>query len=249
MNGYVRKEIDNSVGIISFYHPKGNSLPSNMLQEMEIAINELSKVDTAKVILIKSEGDGAFCAGASFEELVSLKDFESAKAFFSGFGKVINAIRRASKIVVARVHGKVVGGGLGLVSACDYVVALKTASVRLSEFSIAIGPFVISHAVERKIGKSAFTQMTIDTEWYSAEWCLEKGLFNKIFDTKQDMDNFLNDFLDILVKRSSKTQYELKRLFWEGTDHWDRLLEEKAEITARLALDEHAQNAIHSLLR
>ncbi|MFN3307328.1 MAG: enoyl-CoA hydratase/isomerase family protein [Candidatus Kapaibacteriota bacterium] len=249
MNGFVRKEIVNSVGIVSFYHPKSNSLPSNLLKEMEIAINELSEKEAAKVILIKSEGDRAFCAGASFEELVSLKDFQTAKAFFSGFGKVINAIRRASKLVVARVHGKVVGGGLGLVSACDYVVALKTASVRLSEFSIAIGPFVISHALERKIGKSAFTQMTIDTQWYSAHWCLEKGLYNKIFDTNQDMDNYLTDFLDTLVKRSSKTQYELKRLFWEGTEDWDKLLEDKAEITARLALDEYAQKAIHSLLK
>lgn len=249
MNSFVRTEIIDSIGIVSFYNPKGNSLPRQLLMDMEIAIEKLSKDDSAKVILLRSEGDGAFCAGASFEELLSLKDFNTAKAFFSGFGRVINAIRKAQKFVIGRVQGKVVGGGLGLVSACDYVVAVKSASVRLSEFSIAIGPFVISYAVERKIGKSAFAQMTIDTEWYDAQWCYQKGLYNKIFDTIQEMDNFLKEFLNTLVKRNRKTQYELKRLFWEGTDHWDKLLEEKSEITAQLALDETAQKAIHSLLK
>lgn len=249
MEGFVKKEVQNSIGIITFYHPKGNSLPGYLLNELENAVVELSSEENAKVILLKSEGEGAFCAGASFDELVSLKDFDSAKEFFSGFGKVINAIRKSTKFVVCRVQGKIVGGGLGLVSSCDYVVAVRTASARLSEFSIAIGPFVISHAVERKIGKSAFMQMTIDTEWYDAEWCCSKGLFNRLFETIEEMDAFLDKFLQTLAKRSSKTQTELKRLFWEGTEDWDQLLEKKAEITAKLALDKTAQDVIKSLIQ
>lgn len=248
MEGFVHKEIKNSIGIVTFFHPKGNSLPEYLLVLLEEAISELSVTDAAKVILLRSEGDGAFCAGASFDELVSLKDFPSAKAFFSGFGKVINAIRKSTKFVVCRVQGKIVGGGLGLVAACDYVVALRSASARLSEFSIAIGPFVISHAVERKIGKSAFTQMTIDTEWYDAQWCYEKGLFNRLFDTNEEMDAFLEKFLATLSQRSSKTQTALKKLFWEGTEDWDSLLDAKAEITANLALDKDAQEIVKSLL-
>jgi len=249
MEGFVRKEVQNSVGIITFFHPKGNSLPSTLLSQLEASINEFSQDDSAKVILLKSEGDRAFCGGASFEELVSLKDLATAKEFFSGFGKVINAIRKSPKFVVCRVQGKVVGGGLGLVAACDYAVATKIASVRLSEFSIAIGPFVISNAVERKIGKSAFAQMTIDTEWYDAMWCYEKGLYNRVFTTSEEMDKFLESFLKTLCDRSSKTQVELKRLFWEGTENWDTLLSEKAEITARLALDPVAQGIIKSLVK
>lgn len=249
MEPFVRIEIQNSIGTVSFFNPKGNSLPSSLLSQMESGISQLSTDDNVKVILVRSEGDGAFCAGASFDELITLKDFPSAKAFFSGFGKVINAIRKANKFVVCRVQGKVVGGGLGLVSACDYVVATRNASARLSEFSIAIGPFVISHAVERKIGKSAFTQMTIDTEWYDAQWCYEKGLYNRLFETTKEMDDYLAQFLSTLVQRNPRTQYELKRLFWEGTENWDELLDRKAEITANLVLDETAQRIIRSLMK
>ncbi len=249
MEGYVQTEVQNNIGAITFFHPKGNSLPGYLLSQMEKAVQELSEADNAKIILLKSDGKGAFCAGASFDELANLKDYEQAKAFFSGFGKVINAIRKSPKLVVCRVHGKIVGGGVGLVSACDYVVAIQDASVRLSEFSIAIGPFVISHAVERKIGKSAFMQLTIDTDWYNAQWCYEKGLFNRLFDTIEEMDSFLDTFLKKLAERSSKTQSELKRLFWEGTENWDAMLEAKAEITATLALDQSAREIINSLLK
>jgi methylglutaconyl-CoA hydratase len=248
MEGFVRKEIKNSIGIVTFFHPKANSLPGYLLLQLEEAIGELSADEAAKVILLKSEGERAFCAGASFDELVSLSDFHTAKAFFSGFGKVINAIRKSTKFVVCRVQGNIVGGGLGLVAACDYVVAVRNASARLSEFSIAIGPFVISHAVERKIGKSAFMQMTIDTESYSAQWCYEKGLFNRLFETIEEMDAFLEKLLTTLAQRSIKTQIALKKLFWEGTENWDALLDAKAEITATLALDNTAQEIIKSLL-
>ncbi len=249
MEGYVQKEILNSVGLITFFHPKGNSLPGYLLSSMEHAINEFSEKPEVKVILLKSDGDRAFCAGASFDELIAIKDFDTAKNFFSSFGKVINAIRKASKFVVCRVHGKVVGGGLGLVSACDYVVALQSASVRLSEFSIGIGPFVISKAVERKIGKSAFVQMTIDTDWYDANWCLEKGLYNKVFRSTEELDNFLDNFLQVLIERSAKSQTELKKLFWEGTENWDDLLDLKAEVSASLVLDPIVQNIIKKLTK
>ena len=249
MEGFVKTEIINSVGVVSFYHPKGNSLPSNLLSDLQKAIENLSADDSAKVILLRSEGTGAFCAGASFDELLRLEDFDSAKNFFAGFGCVINAIRKSPKFVIGRVQGKVVGGGLGLVSACDYVVAVKTASVRLSEFSIAIGPFVISCAVERKIGKSAFTQMTIDTEWYDAEWCLSKGLFNKVFDSVEEMDKFLDGFLQTLVGRSSKTQQELKKLFWRDTTNWDAMFDELAETVARLALSPETKEIIKNLAK
>lgn len=249
MEGYVQKEILNSVGVITFFHSKGNSLPGYLLSSMEHAINEFSENSEVQVILLKSDGDRAFCAGASFDELITIKDFDTAKNFFSGFGKVINAIRKASKFVVCRVHGKVVGGGLGLVSACDYVVALQSASVRLSEFSIGIGPFVISKAVERKIGKSAFVQMTIDTDWYDANWCLEKGLYNKVFSSTEELDKFLDNFLQVLIERSAKSQSELKKLFWEGTENWDDLLDSKSEVTASLVLDPIVQNIIRNLAK
>ncbi|MCX7880080.1 MAG: enoyl-CoA hydratase/isomerase family protein [Ignavibacteria bacterium] len=248
MEGYVKRKIENQVGIVTFFHPKSNSLPRVLLSQLEETIQSLANEDEVRVILLRSDGEKAFCAGASFDELSSLKEFDRAKDFFSGFGRLINVMRKAPKFIVGRIHNKIVGGGLGIVAACDYVVASTKASARLSEFSIGIGPFVISSAVERKIGKSAFMQMTIDTEWYDAKWCYEKGLYNRIFETEEAMDDYLNEFLKTLVSRSVAAQKQLKKLFWEDATSWDFMLFEKAEISATLALSREAQQIIQSFL-
>lgn len=247
--GFVSVEYDKKIAKITFAHPKSNSLPRVLLRKLEEAIVSVSEYKDASVILLQSFGEKAFCGGASFEELISIKDFDDAVDFFSGFGKVINAMRKSPLFIVGRVQGKAVGGALGLISACDYVVATSYASVRLSEYSIAIGPFVIASAVERKIGKSAFIQMTIDTQWYDAQWALSKGLFNKVFSTIEEMDEFLENFLKEISSRSGKTQRELKKIFWEGTDDWDELLLQKARITAKLLLSSDAQQIIQRLAR
>lgn len=248
-DGFVKLEFKEKVAHISFYHQKGNSLPRNLLEQLAEAINTAAKSNNSSVILLQSEGDGAFCGGASFDELISLRDYEDAVEFFSGFGKVINAMRKCPLLIVGRVHGKAVGGALGLISACDYVVATSNAYIRLSEYSIAIGPFVISYAVERKIGKSAFMQMTIDTQWYDAQWALSKGLFNKVFSSVVEMDEFLEGFLREISFRSLETQRELKKIFWEGTEDWDKLLLDKAKITAKLLLTSEAQTIIRKFIR
>ncbi len=246
--GYVRIKTSNYVARVTFFHPKGNSLPRYLLKDLEQAFLQLSSDTNVRLIILQSDGVKSFCAGASFEELSNLDNYDDAVDFFSGFGRVINSMRKCPKFIIGRVQGKIVGGGLGLVSACDYVLALESASIRLSEFSIAIGPFVISYAVERKIGKSAFSQMTIDTDWYDARWALSKGLYNRLFSSIEEMDNFIEVFTNSLSQRSIEAQAELKAMFWEGTDNWDTLLNKKAKISARLVLGESAQTVIRNLL-
>jgi methylglutaconyl-CoA hydratase len=246
--GYVRIKISDSVARVIFFHPKGNSLPSHLLKDLEQAFLQLSSDTDVRVVVLQSDGEKSFCGGASFEELANLSNFDDAVNFFSGFGRVINSMRKCPKFIVGRVQGKIVGGGLGLAAACDYVVAVNSASIRLSEYSIAIGPFVISYAVERKIGKSAFSQMTIDADWYDAHWAYSKGLYNRIFPSIEEMDKFIDSFVNSLSQRSLEAQNELKNMFWEGTDNWDTLLNEKAKISARLILGEPAQSIVRNLL-
>ncbi|MGQ9818463.1 MAG: enoyl-CoA hydratase/isomerase family protein [Candidatus Kapaibacteriales bacterium] len=247
--GFVSVEFNENIARITFFHPKGNSLPRNLLRKLEESFKTVSESNNASVILLQSQGDKAFCGGASFEELSSIQDFDDAVDFFAGFGRVINEMRKSPLFIVGRVQGKAVGGALGLISACDYVVATSNASVRLSEYSLAIGPFVISNVVERKIGKSAFVQMTIDTQWYDANWALSKGLFNKVFPSIEEMDLFLRNFLKEITSRNLQTQMELKKLFWEGTDNWDDVLFQKAHITAKLLFSEDTQQIIKNLKR
>lgn len=246
MNGKITSSIQNSIGTISFYHPKSNSLPSQLLNELAETINKLGNDDNVKVILLMSEGEKAFCAGASFDELIAINDFETGKNFFMGFAKVINAMRKSPKFIITRVQGKVVGGGVGIVAASDYSFASESASAKLSELALGIGPFVVGPAVERKIGKSAFSEMSIDYGWKNSRWCEQKGLFNKVFLTIDEMDKAINELSASLSKGSPDAMKEFKKVLWEGTEDWDTLLENRAGISGKLVLSDFTKNYINN---
>jgi methylglutaconyl-CoA hydratase len=198
-----------------------------------------------KVIILRSGGERAFCAGASFDELIAIEDYETGKTFFSGFANVINAARKCPKLIIGRVQGKTVGGGVGLASAVDYCLATKFASVKLSELAVGIGPFVVGPAVERKVGTSAMSQLAINaTEWQTAQWAKEKGLFADVFETPQEMDDAILVLADRLSASNPEAMAHLKRIFWEGTEHWDDLLIERAETSGKLVLSDFTRNAI-----
>ncbi|TLP71820.1 enoyl-CoA hydratase/isomerase family protein [Maribacter sp. ACAM166] len=244
-NGSLYTRIDGKVAEVEFGHPASNSFVSELLERLMNTINELSENKGVSIILLKSEGEKAFCAGASFDELLEVSTLEEGKEFFSGFARVINAMRRCKKIIVGRVHGKTVGGGVGLAAACDYVYANVEASIKLSELSIGIAPLVIEPAVERKIGKAALAELSLaPTEWKSAYWAQEKGLFSKVYDTTQEMDKELDFFIHKLASYNPDALSEWKKVIWAGTDHWDTLLMDRAAITGKLALSDFTRNAL-----
>lgn len=243
--GYVSLDIHDKVGLVTFFHPKSNSLPGTILQKLADTITEASANENVNVIVLKSDGEKAFCAGASFDELVQINDFETGKKFFMGFSKVINAIRKSPKFVIARVQGKAVGGGVGLAAAADFALAYKDSSIKLSEFALGIGPFVVGPAVERKIGNAAFSQISIDTEWYNSTWALNKGLYANVYYTIDDLNDAVTTLAAKLATMSPDAATELKRIFWQGTEDWDELLESRAEISGRLVLSDFTKNFIN----
>lgn len=237
--------IENKVAILEFGHPASNSFPRELLDRLTNALNVLSDNPEVSVIIMKSEGTGAFCAGASFDELLTVSNQEEGTKFFSGFAHLINAMRNCKKIIVGRVHGKAVGGGVGIASACDYVFATKNAAVKLSELAIGIGPFVIEPAVSRKIGKTALAEMTLAAhEWKSADWAKEKGLYADVFENAEDLDMALVSFCSKLASYNPEALSEMKKVLWEGTDHWGALLLERAAITGKLILSEYSKKAL-----
>ncbi|TVZ15999.1 enoyl-CoA hydratase/isomerase family protein [Maribacter sp. MAR_2009_72] len=244
-NGSLYTRINGKVAEVEFGHPASNSFVSELLERLTNTIDELSENDGISVILLKSEGEKAFCAGASFDELLEVTTLEEGKAFFSGFAHVINAMRKCKKIIIGRVHGKTVGGGVGLAAACDYVFANVDSSIKLSELSIGIAPLVIAPAVERKIGKAALAELSLaPTDWKNAYWAQEKGLFSKVYETAQEMDKELEFYIHKLASYHPDALTEWKTVLWEGTDHWDVLLKERAAITGKLALSEFTRNAL-----
>lgn len=243
--GYVVTHQHGKVANIEFYHPASNSLPSDLLDALKIQILEAGRLNSINCIVLRSAGDRAFCAGASFDELLAVHDFQSGKAFFSGFAGVINAMRTCGKIVIARIQGKAVGGGVGIASAADMTFATKYASVRLSELAIGIGPFVIGPAVERKVGQSAFSYMSLTPdEWRTADYAYQKGLYNEVFEDAALMDKHIDDLTMKLSAYNPEALARLKSVFWQDTAHWSRLLEERAEISGKLVLSEFTRNAI-----
>lgn len=236
---------DRGVASVEFHHPLSNSLPGKVLRQLAQTIEEAGNNDAVKVIILRSAGERAFCAGASFDELIAIDDLETGKEFFSGFAGVINAMRKAPKFVLCRVQGKAVGGGVGLACAADHTFATTHASVKLSELAVGIGPFVVGPAVERKVGNSAFTSMTIDaTSWKTAGWARSKGLYTEIFDSVEAMDADIEKLVDQLCKSNPEAMSMLKRVFWEGTENWDELLAERAEMSGRLVLSDFTRQAI-----
>ncbi|MGD8780753.1 MAG: enoyl-CoA hydratase/isomerase family protein [Ignavibacteria bacterium] len=248
-NGQVELNINEHIAVITFSHPKSNSLPGKLLSGITHKINEISQNEDVTVVLLKSEGKKAFCAGASFDELLEIKDFETGKQFFMGFALLMNAMRKCPKFIIARVQGKTVGGGVGLASAADYTIATKAASVKLSELALGIGPFVVGPAVKRKIGNTAFGEMSIDYDWHTAEWAERKGLYTKVLETIEEMDEEIEKIIDKLSRGSLEAMQQLKKILWEGTEHWDELLEKRAEISGKLVLSEFTKNYIESFKR
>ncbi|CAM4138101.1 enoyl-CoA hydratase/isomerase family protein [Zobellia roscoffensis] len=244
-SGSLYTKIDNKVATIEFGHPASNSFVAELLDRLTAEFDKLSGNDAISVIVLRSEGDRAFCAGASFDELMAVSNLEEGKVFFSGFANVINAMRKCKKVIVGRIQGKTVGGGVGLAAACDYAYASEAASIRLSELTIGIAPLVIAPAVERKIGTAAISELSLaPTEWKNAYWAQEKGLFSKVFDDIKELDKELDFHVQKLAGYNPEALQEWKQVLWQGTDHWNDLLVERAAITGRLVLSEFTRNAL-----
>jgi methylglutaconyl-CoA hydratase len=243
--GTVDVSINNEIGTITFGHPQSNSLPGALLQLLAKTISDLSNDAGVKVIILQSIGEKTFCAGASFDELVAIEDLDSGKKFFSGFANVINACRKSSKLIIGRVQGKAVGGGVGIASAVDYCFATTNAAVKLSELAVGIGPFVVGPAVQRKIGLSAMSELAINaSSWRSADWAMNKGLYNEIYETASEMDSAIQSLAIQLSLSNPAAMQALKQIFWEGTEDWDALLISRAGISGKLVLSDFTREAI-----
>jgi len=243
-DGTVTLAVANGVATVRFFHPKRNALPASILRQLTEAIDTAAAHPDARVVVLASEGKGAFCAGASFDELRAIQSAEDGKEFFSGFARVILAMRRCPKVIIGRIQGKAVGGGVGLVAATDYCFALPSAEVRLTELAVGLGPFVVGPVIERKIGRAAFAGMTLDADWRDAEWAQQVGLYTRVMDTEAAMDSVLPAFAHRLTGMSQEALTQIKRILWEGTNHWETLLFERAAISGRLALSEHTARAV-----
>jgi methylglutaconyl-CoA hydratase len=245
-DAYVKSHTDHlGITSIEFFHPQSNSLPGKILNELAQEIHHAGLNSDTKVIILRSAGERAFCAGASFDELIAIKNEKEGLAFFSGFANVINSMRKCPKLIIGRIQGKCVGGGVGLAASVDYAIATEAAEVKLSELAMGIGPFVVGPAVERKTGTASFSHLAIDAAmWRNADWAKRKGLFAEVHATTEEMDESIHRLSNTLAHSSPEAMAEIKIISWKGTENWDRLLAERAAISGRLVLSTYSKNAI-----
>ena len=240
IQGYVRSERHGSAMIIEFFHPQSNSLPHNLLTDLSSHIHGAGLDDEIRVVILRSAGDRAFCAGASFTELLQIKTSREGEDFFNGFAHVINSMRKCPKFIIARIHGKCVGGGVGIAAAADYAIALTGADIKVSELEIGIGPFVVGPALERKIGLDA-------ASWRTAEWAKTRGIFSEVHMNINELDESIQRLANHLIRSNPQAVKEIKKILWQGTSHWDLLLSERAKISGQLVITEQAQKTIRLL--
>lgn len=243
-NGSVTSETADAIATVTFFHPKSNSMPGSLLRQLADEITKHASNSGLKVIVLRSEGDGAFCAGASFDELKAVKDAASGREFFSGFARVILAMTRAPQFVVARVHGKITGGGVGLVAAADYALATEAASLKLSELALGLGPFVIGPVVQRKVGFGQFASLSIDATWRDARWGERHGLYARVLDNTKELDSALEELTKFLARTNPEAIRQLKHALWADTADWEQQLDRRAAISGALALSAHTRAAI-----
>ena len=244
--GSVSSRVANGIADVIFGHPKSNSLPATVLAALASEILSLDSRADVRVVVLRSYGEGAFCAGASFDELASIRDAAAGKEFFMGFARVILAMTRCRKPIITRVHGRVVGGGVGVVAASDYAMATTRADVRLSELAVGIGPFVVGPVIERKIGSGVFSAMAIDADWRDAEWAERHGLYARVLDSTQSLDEAVDGLAQKLAGANPEAVSRIKAISWSGIDNWPRLLEERAAMSGTLVLSEYTRSAIAS---
>jgi len=243
--GSLLTTIENKIATVQFGHPASNSFPRVLLDRLTNELTFLSDNPDISIIVLKSEGNGAFCAGASFDELLAVSTLDEGTRFFTGFANLINAMRSCKKLIIGRIQGKAVGGGVGIIAACDYALATQESAVKLSELAIGIGPFVIEPAVSRKIGKMAMSEMTLGAhEWKTAAWAHQKGLYAKVLENQEELNLEVTAFSKKLANYNPEALCEIKKIFWEGTASWDKLLKERAAISGRLVLSDFTRNAL-----
>jgi len=246
-NGTLKTVIDNKIATVEFGHPAGNSFPATLLRSLAEAIKTLGNDNEVTIIILRSSGSTTFCAGASFDELLAVSNLEEGNTFFCGFANLINAMRKCPKLIIGRIQGKTVGGGVGIAAACDYALATSNAAIKLSELAIGIGPFVIEPAVTRKIGKTAMSEMALEAhDWKNASWAMNKGLYANVFEDIKDLDEAISSLCSKLSSYNPEALYQMKKVFWEGTEHWETLLYERAAISGRLVLSDFTINALES---
>jgi methylglutaconyl-CoA hydratase len=193
-----------------------NAFNEAVITALTEAFRHLAAAPEVRVVILRSEGK-SFSAGADLTWMQKMIDYsiEDNLADARTLAAMLESIRFCPKPVLARVQGAALGGGVGLVAACDIAVALQSANFGLTEVRLGILPAVISPYVLEKIGPGPCRRYFLTAEKFSADEAYRLGLVNQVVATEADLDRALSTLCQALLQNGPEAVAAAKRLVSE----------------------------------
>ena len=230
----IELEITGPVARVWMNRPEArNAFDGLMVTELRKTLFDLRSVDGVRVIVLGGRGV-SFCAGADLEWMKAMAGFSRAENLgeAQALADLFFTVYESPKPVVARVHGHALGGGAGLVAACDIPVAALGTQFGFTEVRLGIIPAVISPYVLGKIGESAARELFLTGERFEAVRAVEIGLVRAAV-PEEDLDATVERRVEELLKAGPRAIAEAKALIREVS--WRRIEEMQRYTVERIA--------------
>jgi methylglutaconyl-CoA hydratase len=234
----------NSVAIVTLNRPDvHNAFDEEMIASLTSTFTELSSDTSLRAVVLKASGK-SFCAGGDLNWMKRAADFTEAenKADALKLAGMVDAIYACPHLTIALVKGAVFGGGVGVVSACDVVIADKDSSkFSLSEVKLGLIPAAIAPYVLRAIGARNMGRYAVTAERFCAKKAGKMGLVHDKVHGETELESALTDLLKSISSNAPEAMREAKKLQreLEAMTIGDATLKHTAgAIAARRASDE-----------
>ena len=199
-----------------------NAFDDVLIREMTDALESIAQDDGVRVVVLTGAGD-VFSAGADLNWMkkVATYGFEENVEDALIFARMLEALYRLPKPTIARINGACVGGGVGLVSACDVAVSVPEAKFALREILLGIAPSAISPYVLRKIGETHAHDYFLTGRTFDAVRAREIGLVNEVVERgllDAEIDVWVQRFLHAGPQAIAATKKLINRVAWSSIE-------------------------------
>lgn len=243
-------KVENSVATITLNRPeKRNALNDSLINSIKEYLNEANNDNTLQAIIIRGEGKD-FCSGADLSALQKIAESDVLENLedANNLAELFILIRKVKIPVIAAVHGRALAGGCGLATACDIVLATKSARFGYPEVKIGFVPAMVMAILRRNLSeKRAFELITKGFD-FSSDEAERIGLINRVFDDEtfeNDVRNYVSDY----EKVSRSAVILSKRLLYQMDGmNFETALNAGVDVNAIARMTEDCQNGIAKFL-
>jgi len=251
MAEFVSVKIHDAVATVTLARPElHNAFNEVVIAELTTAFRSLDTDDGVRMVVLAGDGR-SFCAGADVHWMKRMVgySFEENLADANEMADMLRAIRECSRPVVARVHGAAIGGGVGLVAACDMAVAVRSAIFSLSEVKLGILPAVISPYVLEKIGAGAARRYGITAERFDADEAKRIGLINEVVEAEDDLDDWIAGIAKAVRGNGPKAVAACKKVLSDVAGvAWDEVQALTTRRISELRVSDEGQDGLKAFL-